>query len=64
MMREQTTDNRSHRAERTMNLIIADTNVVEAEVIESQTLQIEEAITELSSAQLMMVGGGGTVVLN
>jgi hypothetical protein len=60
-MREQT--NILHGAERTMNQIIADTNVIETEASELQTLQTEEAILELSSAQLMMVGGGGCVVL-
>lgn len=47
-----------------MNQIIADTNVVETEVSELQTLQMEDALFELSSAQLMMVGGGGQVILN
>jgi hypothetical protein len=61
-MREQT--NILHGAERTMNQIIADTNVVETEVSELQTLQMEDALFELSSAQLMMVGGGGQVILN
>jgi len=47
-----------------MNQIIANANVVETEVSDLQTLQTEEAILELSSAQLMMVGGGGNVILN
>jgi hypothetical protein len=65
MLREQT--NRSHRAERTMNYISAEANlVVETESNDIQLLdvrQTEDAITELSSAQLRMVGGGGCVVL-
>jgi hypothetical protein len=61
-MREQT--NILHGAEPTMNQIIANANVVETEVSDLQTLQTEEAILELSSAQLMMVGGGGNVILN
>jgi hypothetical protein len=60
-MREQT--NRHHGPERTMNHINAEMNVIEVEVVESQTLSaVEDAITELSSTQLMMVGGGGSVV--
>jgi len=50
-----------------MNHINAEVNVIEAEISEPQTLsaiQPEDAITELSSAQLMMIGGGGCVILN
>jgi hypothetical protein len=52
------------RAERTMNLYIADTNVIETEVSELQVPQTDETIIELSSFQLLMVGGGsGTAIL-
>ena len=48
-----------------MNQIIADANVVETEISEALTqVQIQDAITELSSAQMLMVGGGACVVLD
>ncbi|HEV3018818.1 MAG TPA: hypothetical protein VGY49_07345 [Burkholderiaceae bacterium] len=40
-------------------------NAVEADITESQALvikQTEEAITELNSAQLILVGGGSGIV--
>ena len=49
-----------------MNQII-ETNVIELETSELKALvakQTEDAITELNSAQLMLVGGGsGTILL-
>jgi hypothetical protein len=52
-------------AERKMNQII-ETNVVELETSELNALiarQTEDAITELNSAQLMLVGGGSATIL-
>ncbi|HWY72023.1 MAG TPA: hypothetical protein VNW98_00155 [Burkholderiaceae bacterium] len=50
-----------------MNHINVETNVVEAQTSELQTLlakQTEEAIAELNSSQLALVGGGcGAVIL-
>jgi hypothetical protein len=50
----------------TMNHISAEANVIEAEVNELQALaaaHTDEAITELSSAQLLMVGGGSGIAI-
>lgn len=67
-MREQINrHNRHHGPERTMNQINAEVSVIEAEISERQNLfaiQAEDAITELSLTQLMMVGGGGQIILD
>ena len=50
-----------------MTYITAEANVVQTEVSELQALaaiQADDAITELSSAQLLMVGGGGTIMMD
>jgi hypothetical protein len=63
-MREQT--NKPQRAEPTMNQITVETNIVETEAAELQALAIQtaDAILELNAAQLMLVGGGSTIILN
>jgi hypothetical protein len=61
-MHEQT--NKFHGPEQTMNLISVEANVVETEATELQAQHVQEMIVELSSAQLMMVGGGGTILLD
>jgi hypothetical protein len=65
MMREQTKirAKTTHGAERTMNQIIADTDVIETELSDLQALQSEQAITELSCAELLMIGGGAVILL-
>jgi hypothetical protein len=53
-------------AEHTMNQISVETSVVETETNQVQTLAVAQAdaLIELSSAQLFLVGGGcGVVVL-
>jgi hypothetical protein len=55
-----------YRAERTMNHITVEANVVEVEVRALQSSaakQIEDAISELNSSQLALVGGGSGAIL-
>jgi hypothetical protein len=55
-----------YRAERTMNHITVEANVVEIEVRALQysaAKQIEDAISELNSSQLALVGGGSGAIL-
>jgi hypothetical protein len=44
-----------------MNQISVETNVIETETAELQTAQ--DAIVELNSAQLMLVGGGTAAII-
>jgi hypothetical protein len=65
-MREQA-NTKLHGAERTMNMITIEANVIETEVTGLQSLatpQSDDAILELSSAQLLMVGGGASILLD
>ena len=48
-----------------MNQITVESNVVETEATELQALAIQtaDAMLELNAAQLMLVGGGSTIIL-
>jgi hypothetical protein len=55
-----------HGAEQIMNHTI-ETNVVETEASDFEVLfakQAQEAFVELNASQLMLIGGGTTVVLD
>ena len=63
MKREQI--QQTQRPEPTMNPITVESNVVETEATELQALAIQtaDAMLELNAAQLMLVGGGSTIIL-
>ena len=63
MKREQI--QQTQRPEPTMNQITVESNVVETEATELQALAIQtaDAMLELNAAQLMLVGGGSTIIL-
>ncbi len=48
-----------------MNQIAIETNAVEAEINDQalSTKQLEEAMIELNSSQLALVGGGGGIII-